>query len=161
MLVNAAGAWADAVAGMADVKPVGIQPLIRNMVQIETDPPSSQAMPLVVGIDGSFYFKPEAGGGYWLSPHDEVPSEPGDVAPDELSIAIAIDRFEKVMDVEIKRVSRKWAGLRSFAPDRLPVIGFDSADGGFSGSRGRGLWHSDRARRGKAGSFTPVGRGAG
>ncbi|MEH6789034.1 NAD(P)/FAD-dependent oxidoreductase [Parasphingorhabdus sp.] len=125
-LVNAAGAWADNVARMAGVEPVGIQPLIRTMVQIETDPPSTQDMPLVVGLDGSFYFKPEAGGTYWLSPHDEIPAEPGDVAPDELSVAVAIDRFEKVLDVRVKRVVRKWAGLRSFAPDRLPVIGFDS-----------------------------------
>jgi len=116
VLVNAAGAWADGIARLAGVKPVGIQPLIRNMVQIETDPPSSPDMPLVVGLDGSFYFKPEAGGGYWLSPHDEIPAEPGDVAPDELSVAIAIDRFEKVMDVAVRRVTRKWAGLRSFAP---------------------------------------------
>ena len=106
--------------------------------QIETDPPSSPEMPLVVGLDGSFYFKPESGGSYWLSPHDEIPSEPGDAAPDELSVAIAIDRFEKVMDVEVKRVSRKWAGLRSFAPDRLPVIGFDSAIPDFFWFAGQG-----------------------
>lgn len=138
VLVNAAGAWADSIAGLAGAKPVGIQPLIRNMVQIETDPPSSPDMPLVVGLDGSFYFKPESGGDYWLSPHDEIPSEPGDVAPDELSVATAIDRFEKVLDVRVKRVSRKWAGLRSFAPDRLPVIGFDSAAGDFFWFAGQG-----------------------
>lgn len=138
VLVNAAGAWADNIAELAGVKPVGIQPLIRNMVQIETDPPSSPEMPLVVGLDGSFYFKPEAGGSYWLSPHDEIPSKPGDVAPDELSVAIAIDRFEKVLDVRVKRVSRKWAGLRSFAPDRLPVIGFDHRADDFFWFAGQG-----------------------
>lgn len=138
VLVNAAGAWADGIARMAGVKPVGIEPLIRNMVQIETDPPSSPDMPLVVGLDGSFYFKPEAGGGYWLSPHDEIPAEPGDVAPDELSVAIAIDRFEKVMDVAVRRVTRKWAGLRSFAPDRLPVIGFDAGKDDFFWFAGQG-----------------------
>ena len=95
-------------------------------------------MPLVVGLDGSFYFKPEAGGGYWLSPHDEIPAEPGDVAPDELSVAIAIDRFEKVMDVAVRRVTRKWAGLRSFAPDRLPVIGFDAGKDDFFWFAGQG-----------------------
>jgi len=137
-LVNAAGAWADNIARLAGIKPVGIQPLIRNMVQIETDPPSSPDMPLVVGLDGSFYFKPEAGGSYWLSPHDEIPAEPGDVAPDELSVAIAIDRFEKVIDVEVRRVTRKWAGLRSFAPDRLPVIGFDSTNDDFFWFAGQG-----------------------
>lgn len=138
LLVNAAGAWADTVARLAGVKPVGIQPLIRNMVQIETDPPSTQDMPLVVGLDGSFYFKPEAGGSYWVSPHDEIPAEPGDVAPDELSVAMAIDRFEQVLDVQVKRVSRKWAGLRSFAPDRLPVIGYDPATPDFFWFAGQG-----------------------
>ncbi len=138
VLVNAAGAWADTIARLAGARPIGIQPLIRNMVQIDTDPPSSPDMPLVVGLDGSFYFKPEAGGSYWLSPHDEIPSEPGDVAPDELSVATAIDRFEKVLDVQVKRVSRKWAGLRSFAPDRLPVIGFDSAADDFFWFAGQG-----------------------
>ncbi|WP_417622656.1 NAD(P)/FAD-dependent oxidoreductase [Parasphingorhabdus sp.] len=138
VLVNAAGAWADTIARLAGAKPIGIQPFIRNMVQIETDPPSSSDMPLVVGLDGSFYFKPDGSGSYWLSPHDEIPSEPADVAPDELSVAIAIDRFEKVMDVEVKRVSRKWAGLRSFAPDRLPVIGFDFAADGFFWFAGQG-----------------------
>ena len=138
MLVNAAGAWADFIARLAGVKAIGIQPLVRNMVQIETDPPSSMDMPLVVGLDGSFYFKPESGGSYWLSPHDEIPSGPGDVAPDELSVATAIDRFEKVVDVRVKRVSRKWAGLRSFAPDRLPVIGFDSAASDFFWFAGQG-----------------------
>jgi len=138
VIVNAAGAWADGIARLAGVRPVGIQPLIRNMVQIETDPPSLPSMPLVVGLDGSFYFKPETGGSYWLSPHDEIPAEPGDVAPDELSVAIAIDRFEKVLDVEVRRVTRKWAGLRSFAPDRLPVIGFDSATDGFFWFAGQG-----------------------
>ncbi|MEO9601391.1 FAD-binding oxidoreductase [Parasphingorhabdus sp.] len=138
ILVNAAGAWVDSIARMADAKPIGIQPLIRNMVQIETEPPSTSAMPLVVGLDGSFYFKPEAGGGYWLSPHDETPTEATDVAPDELSVAIAIDRFEKVMDVEVKRVTGKWAGLRSFAPDRLPVVGFDAAVADFFWFAGQG-----------------------
>jgi D-arginine dehydrogenase len=138
VLVNAAGAWADAIAVLGGVTPIGIQPLIRNMVQIETDPPSSPDMPLVVGLDGSFYFKPESGGSYWVSPHDEIPSDPGDVAADELSVATAIDRFEKVLDVRVKRVSRKWAGLRSFAPDRLPVIGFDSVDSDFFWFAGQG-----------------------
>lgn len=138
ILVNASGAWADTVAGLAGVKPLGIQPLIRNMVQIEADPPSSPDMPLVVGLDGNFYFKPEAGGSYWLSPHDEIPAEPGDVAPDELSVAMAIDRFENVLDVRVKRVTRKWAGLRSFAPDRLPVIGFDPAVDDFFWFAGQG-----------------------
>lgn len=138
ILINASGAWADEIAAMAAIMPVGIQPYARNIVQIETDPPSSPNRPLVVGLDGSFYFKPEAGGNYWISPHDEIPDVPSDVAPDELSVATAIDRFEAVLDVEVKKVTRKWAGLRSFAPDRLPVIGFDPDDHGFFWFAGQG-----------------------
>ncbi|SIO11835.1 Glycine/D-amino acid oxidase [Parasphingorhabdus marina DSM 22363] len=124
-IVNAAGAWADGIAEMAQVQPLGIQPMRRTMVQLRTDPPSRADDPLVVALDGSFYFKPETGGSYWLSPHDEIPDRPGDVAPEELDVALAIDRFQSAVDAEIKQVTRKWAGLRSFAPDRLPVYGFD------------------------------------
>lgn len=138
LLINAAGAWADNIAEMAQVTPIGITPYIRNMVQIECDPPSTADLPLVIAHDGSFYFKPESGGSYWLSPHDEIPSPPGDVAPDELSVATAISRFESVLDVTVTRVSRKWAGLRSFAPDRLPVIGFDPSQPQFFWFAGQG-----------------------
>ena len=82
-------------------------------------------LPLVIGLDGSFYFKPDAGGKLWLSPHDETAIVACDVAPEELDVAIAIDRLQQVVDWDVKRVEHKWAGLRSFAPDRLPVIGRD------------------------------------
>ena len=82
---------------------------------------------MVVGLDGSFYFKPEAGGRLWLSPHDEIACAACDAAPEELDVALAIDRFTQVVDWKITRLERKWAGLRSFAPDRLPVIGRDPA----------------------------------
>ena len=89
------------------------------------EPGASADLPLVVGLDGSFYFKPEAGGRVWLSPHDEIATEPCDAAPEELDIAMAIDRFQQVVDWKVIRLERKWAGLRSFARDRLPVIGRD------------------------------------
>lgn len=125
MIVNAAGAWADAVAQIADVKPIGIVPYRRTIMQLAVEPEAPAALPLVVGLDGSFYFKPEAGGKVWLSPHDEILSKACDAAPDEMDIARAIDRFQQVVDWKITRLERKWAGLRSFAPDRLPVIGRD------------------------------------
>lgn len=137
-LVNAAGAWADEIADLAGVAPIGIQPFRRTMVQIQTNPPSNSDKPLIVGLDGSFYFKPEAGGDYWLSPHDEIATVACDAAPEELDVAIAIDRFEAVMDVELVAVRRKWAGLRSFAPDRLPVYGFDTATPSFFWFAGQG-----------------------
>ncbi|QJB69055.1 NAD(P)/FAD-dependent oxidoreductase [Parasphingorhabdus halotolerans] len=137
-LVNAAGAWADYIAELAGLPPLGIKPLRRTMVQLETDPPAKIDGALIVALDGSFYFKPETGGSYWLSPHDEIPSAAVDAAPEELDVAIAIDRFQSVKDVEVKKVSRKWAGLRSFAPDRLPVYGFDPRDENFFWFAGQG-----------------------
>lgn len=137
-LVNAAGAWADDVAQMAGIKPLGIKPLRRTMVQLRTDPLSRSDDPLVVAVDGSFYFKPETGGSYWLSPHDEIPSEAIDAAPEEMDVAIAIDRFEKTLDIEVLSITRKWAGLRSFSPDRKPVYGPDSEEKSFFWFAGQG-----------------------
>jgi len=110
----------------------------RTMVQLQTNPPSSPDLPLIVALDGSFYFKPEPGGSYWLSPHDETLVQAGDVAAEELDVAIAIDRFEAVMDVEVKKVTHTWAGLRSFAPDRLPVYGYDRSASDFFWFAGQG-----------------------
>ncbi|QTD55533.1 NAD(P)/FAD-dependent oxidoreductase [Parasphingorhabdus cellanae] len=137
-IINAAGAWAAEVATLAGALPIDIQPMRRTMVQLNTDPLSSPDMPLVVALDGSFYFKPEAGGSYWLSPHDETPVPAGDVAPEEWDVALAIDRFQSIMDVEIRSVNRKWAGLRSFAPDRLPIYGFDPQQQDFFWFAGQG-----------------------
>jgi D-arginine dehydrogenase len=92
---------------------------------------------LVLDINGQFYFKPEHGK-LWLSPHEETPSPACDAAPEELDVAIAIDRFERVVDWRVLAVERKWAGLRSFAPDRLPVYGFDPALEGFFWFAGQG-----------------------
>ncbi len=148
-LVNAAGAWADEVARLAGAKPLGIQPLRRTICQIVTDPPPPSDQPLVLDIGGTFYFKPE-GARVWLSPHDEEPSPPCDAAPEELAVAEAIDRFEGVVDWTVSRVERKWAGLRSFAPDRLPVYGADPECAGFfwfAGQGGYGIQTAPAAAR--------------
>ncbi len=137
ILVNAAGAWADEVAARARVSPLGIQPLRRTVAQLRTDPPPPADLPLVLDISGRFYFKPEAGR-LWLSPHDEMPSDPCDAAPEELAVAEAIDRFESVTDWKVLAVERRWAGLRSFAPDRLPVYGYDPRADGFAWFAGQG-----------------------
>jgi D-arginine dehydrogenase len=138
VLVNAAGAWADEVAGLAGVKVLGIQPYRRTIAQLIVEPQASPDLPLVIGLDGSFYFKPDAGGRLWLSPHDETATPACDAAPEEMDIAIAIDRLQRVVDWEIKRVEHKWAGLRSFAPDRLPVIGCDAVNEAFFWLAGQG-----------------------
>ncbi len=136
-LVNAAGAWADELAALAGARPLGIQPLRRTVVQLRTDPAPPADLPLVLDIAGGFYFKPEAGK-LWLSPHDEVPSAPCDAAPEELAVAEAIERLSQVVDWRVEAVEHRWAGLRSFAPDRLPVYGFDPQVEGFAWFAGQG-----------------------
>jgi len=125
-LVNAAGAWADQIAKMAGPIPKGIQPYRRTVAQLRIDPAPPDDLPLCLDISGQFYFKPE-NGKLWLSPHDETPSPAVDAAPEEIDVALAIDRLERVTDWKVLAVERKWAGLRSFAPDRLPIYGRDRA----------------------------------
>jgi D-arginine dehydrogenase len=129
-LVNAAGAWADQVAGLAGVRPLGLQPYRRTMVQIAVDPPAVADLPLVIDVREHFYFKPEPGGRLWLSPHDETACAPCDTAPEEVDVALAIGRLERATSWRVQKIERKWAGLRTFAPDRRPVYGFaeDVAD---------------------------------
>jgi D-arginine dehydrogenase len=136
VLVNAAGAWADVVAVRCGMRPIGIRPYRRTMVQLRTDPPTPAGLPHVADLAGRFYFKPEAGGRLWLSPHDEIPTDPCDAVPEEIDVAIAIDRLEQAVDWQVAAVERRWAGLRSFAPDRLPVYGF--AEPGFFWCAGQG-----------------------
>lgn len=137
MLVNAAGAWADGVAQLAGAAPLGVQPMRRSMVQLRIDPVPPEALPLTLSFDGDFYFRPQ-GARLWLSPHDETPDVARDAAPEELDIALAIDRMEQAVDWKVLGLERRWAGLRSFAPDRLPVIGFDPACAGFFWLAGQG-----------------------
>jgi D-arginine dehydrogenase len=108
------------------------------MVQLKVDRSGLKHLPLVDDANGTFYFKGETDSSVWLSPHDEIASDPCDAAPEELDVALAIDRFEKVVDWPIVKVERTWAGLRSFAPDRLPVYGFDPAVEGFFWCVGQG-----------------------
>jgi D-arginine dehydrogenase len=137
VLVDAAGAWADPLAAMAGVRPLGIAPLRRTIAQLRVAPAAPADLPLVLDLSERFYFKPESGR-LWLSPHDETPSPPCDAAPDEVDVATAIARLEEVVDWRVERVEHRWAGLRSFAPDRLPVYGFDPASPRFFWFAGQG-----------------------
>ncbi|HEX8624709.1 MAG TPA: FAD-binding oxidoreductase [Allosphingosinicella sp.] len=138
VLVDAAGAWADRLAVLAGAAPVGLQPYRRTLSQLRIDPPAPHDLPLVMDALERFYFKPETGGRLWLSPHDETPCDPCDCAPEELDVAVAIDRLESAVDWKVERVERSWAGLRTFAPDRRPVYGFDPALPGFFWCAGQG-----------------------
>jgi len=150
VLVDAAGAWADSVAQTCGVAPLGIAPKRRTMVQLRIGRSGLKDLPLVNDSDGRFYFKGEGDRSIWLSPHDEIESDPCDAAPEEIDIATAIDRFEGVVDWPVERIERSWAGLRSFAPDRIPVYGFDPDAPGFfwcAGQGGFGIQTSPAAAR--------------
>jgi D-arginine dehydrogenase len=130
-VVNAAGAWADAVGALAGAAPIGLQPRRRSAFVF--DPPPGAAVagwPLVISADESWYFKPDAGA-LIGSPANADPVLPHDVVAEELDIATAIDRIQAATTLTIRRPRRTWAGLRSFVPDGEPVIGFDPARPGF------------------------------
>ena len=138
MLVNAAGAWTDELAQVAGVEPLGLQPKRRTMVQLRIGRSGLKDLPLVDDWRGSFYFKGEGDSSVWLSPHDEIDCAPCDSAPEEIDIAIAIDRFESAVDWPVERVERSWAGLRTFASDRIPIYGFDRREPNFFWCAGQG-----------------------
>ena len=138
ILVNATGAWADETAKLAGARPIGIEPKRRTVALI--DPPAGvdcRAWPLTIDADETFYFKPDAGR-ILVTPADETPSPPCDAQPEELDIALAIDRFETMTTMSVRRVVHKWAGLRSFARDKTPVVGFDPHTDGFFWLVGQG-----------------------
>jgi D-arginine dehydrogenase len=138
IVVNAAGAWGDELAALAGVAPVGLEPKRRTALLIPTPGDLAAASwPAAVDISEEFYFKPDAGL-LLLSPADEHPSPPCDAQPEELDIAIAIDRFERATGTEVRQVRRSWAGLRVFSPDRSPVVGFDPFVDGFFWLVGQG-----------------------
>ncbi len=138
IVVNAAGAWADKVAVMANLQPLGIKPLRRTVALV--DPPPGIDItdwPLTIDIEENFYFKPDAGQ-LLISPADETPSEACDAQPDEMDIAIAVDRVQQIANLEVHRINHSWAGLRSFASDKTFVTGFDPRVSGFFWCAGQG-----------------------
>jgi D-arginine dehydrogenase len=138
LLVNASGAWADEVARAAGARPVGLQPMRRTAVTLPAPAGLDiRDWPLVVGADEGFYFKPDAGQ-LLLSPANEDPMPPCDVAPEELDVALAVDRFEAATTHRVTRLNHRWAGLRSFVADRSPVAGFDARAEGFFWLAGQG-----------------------
>lgn len=124
IVVNAAGAWAGDVGRMAGASNIPLEPRRRTAVLIPAPDHSADNWPFVVDIDETVYFKPDAGN-LLVSPADETPSPPCDAQPEEIDVAVAIHRFELLTGMEVRRVLHRWAGLRVFVPDRLPVIGFD------------------------------------
>jgi D-arginine dehydrogenase len=138
VVVNAAGAWGDELAALAGVARAGLQPMRRTALLIPVPHGlRADAWPVAIDISEQFYFKPDAGL-LFLSPADESPCPACDVQPEELDVAIAVDRFEQATGVEVRAITRSWAGLRVFAPDRTPVVGFDPVAEGFFWLAGQG-----------------------
>ncbi|HET9018486.1 MAG TPA: FAD-binding oxidoreductase [Acetobacteraceae bacterium] len=138
VLVNAAGAWGDEVARLAGVEPLGLRPKRRTGVIIDPAPWAVAAWPMINDVAHTWYARPEARTKLMVSPADETDLDPQDAQPDELDIAIAIDRMQQAMAVEVRRVEHAWAGLRTFTPDRELAIGWDDAAPGFVWSVGQG-----------------------
>lgn len=135
LIVNAAGAWAGQIAALAGAKSVGLQPLRRTACLLDPPPGCrSDSWPMLLDVDEQFYLKPDAGK-LLLSPADETPTEPGDAQPDEMDLAVAVDRIENATTLSVTRLAGKWAGLRSFVADRTPVVGYDPNQPSF-------FWHA-------------------
>ena len=138
VVANCAGAWGDVVGRMAGAAPVGLSPMRRTAFTFRgPNGMDHGAWPLVADDGESFYFKPEAGL-ILGSLADEQPSEPCDAAPEELDLALAAHRIMEWTTLDIRRMESRWAGLRSFVPDRLPVTGFDPSCEGFFWNVGQG-----------------------
>ncbi|HEX6742371.1 MAG TPA: FAD-binding oxidoreductase, partial [Sphingomicrobium sp.] len=138
ILVNAAGAWSDKIAETAGVQPLGLEPKRRTIITFDAPPGTElEGLPFAKTVGDELYFAPESGR-LFASPMDEVPSDPCDAQPDEQEIALAAFRMEERTSVRVDRIHSKWAGLRTFAPDRHPVAGFAPDAKGFFWLAGQG-----------------------
>jgi D-arginine dehydrogenase len=138
VIVNAAGAWADTVAQMAGLPPIGITPMRRSAALMNVPPEyQTDSWPLFASAAESWYAKPDAGR-LMISPADEDPVEAHDAWPDDMVLAMGLDRFEQAVTIPVTRPTHTWAGLRNFARDRTPVAGFDPTEDGFYWLAGQG-----------------------
>ncbi|MBW4092030.1 MAG: FAD-binding oxidoreductase [Proteobacteria bacterium] len=150
VVVNAAGAWGDEVAGLAGVAPLGLVACRRTAAIIDPAPFDVAGWPLVNDVAHTWYARPEARTRLMVSPADETPVAPQDIQPDEIDVAIGIDRMQGALAIEVRRVERAWAGLRTFTPDRSLAFGWDRAAAGFFwcvGQGGYGIQTSPAAGR--------------
>jgi D-arginine dehydrogenase len=150
VVVNATGAWGDEVAGIAGVAPLGLQPCRRTGVIIDPRPWQVEHWPMLCEIRETWWARPEARTRLMVSPADATPMHAHDVQPDELDIAIAIDRLRQALDIEVRRVERSWAGLRTFTPDGSLAFGWAPDANGFFwcvGQGGYGIQTSPAAGR--------------
>ncbi len=137
IVINAAGAWADTLATLAGIPEIGLQPKRRTAALVPYKGDSMQHWPLIFNAAEDFYCIP-FGGSLLISPADETPVDPHDAWPDDTDVATGIDRFQRVIDYDIEHVSHRWAGLRTFAPDGVPVVGYERSVDGFFWLAGQG-----------------------
>ncbi len=138
VLVNAAGAWGGRIGTLAGLGDKGLQPLRRTAVMIAApEGMDVSGWPTVMAMGEQFYFKPDAGQ-ILASPEDETPSDPCDAQPEEIDVATIAHRIEEATTIAVRRISRRWAGLRSFTPDRTPLFAFDDTAQGFFWLIGQG-----------------------
>jgi D-arginine dehydrogenase len=138
LLVDAAGAWADGIAALAGVHPLGLVAKRRTAFNVPAPPGMDiKEWPMVVDVAEEFYFKPDAGQ-LLASPADATPCEPMDAYPEDLDVAVGVERLERATTLDVRRVSRAWAGLRTFARDAAPVVGPDGGVDGFFWLAGHG-----------------------
>jgi D-arginine dehydrogenase len=138
VVVNAAGAWGDEVAAIAGLKPLGLVPCRRTAAIVDAAPWPVEHWPMVQSAGHDWYARTEARTKLMVTPCDETPMHAHDVQPDELDVAIAIDRMQQALDIQVKRVEHSWAGLRTFAPDRSLAFGWENTVPGFFWCVGQG-----------------------
>ncbi len=150
VVVNAAGSWGDEVASVAGIRPLGLIPCRRTGVIIDPAPHAVANWPFLNDVAQTWYSRTEARTRLMVSPADETPMHAHDVQPDELDVAIAIDRMQQALDIEVRRVERSWAGLRTFSPDHSLAFGWAPGGHGFFwcvGQGGYGIQTSPAAGR--------------
>ncbi len=138
VVVNAAGAWGDEVAVMAGAAPIGLIPKRRTAAIVDPSPWDAEHWPMVLDVGEGWYARPEARTRLMVSPADETSTYPHDVRPEEIDIAIGIDRMQRALAIEVHRVEHSWAGLRTFTPDGSLAFGWDRMRDGFFWCVGQG-----------------------
>ena len=140
-IVNAAGAWAEHIGGLAQAESIGLMPKRRTAAivaaPIELAPDTLASLPITIDIEENFYLKPDAGR-LLISPADETPSPACDAQPEDMDIALCVERIEEAFDLQVHRIESKWAGLRSFVADKCPVVGYSTTAPAFFWLAGQG-----------------------
>ena len=140
-IVNAAGAWAEHIGGLAQAESIGLIPKRRTAAivaaPIELAPDTLASLPITIDIEENFYLKPDAGR-LLISPADETPSPACDAQPEDMDIALCVERIEEAFDLQVHRIESKWAGLRSFVADKCPVVGYSTTAPAFFWLAGQG-----------------------